>query len=276
MAETPLSNTVLDIGVLYPFGTAHPAPPTELIGTYTCPPKKPNERIVKLSWKAPTDTPDLGETIVLRNDKEIARIQAGTTEFLDDISSGSNLEQCADYATYCLISVDVLCREGDFSAFITNLSAKANVFVDQLRRLLKDDPPDPRVRRWTDDDLILHLDQAICDINATPLTTNFSCETLPQRLCNLLMTAARISALRAQATLEAAKEFSMGVGGINMSLDRSGKYLALINAEQTAYEKQRDKIKLNFLISGVPGEGILTSPLPFRIRTFAPRQFRVR
>lgn len=270
------SNTILDTAVLYPAGTAHPAPPTLLTALYTCPPKQPNTRIVKLSWTAPASTPDLKEVIILRNDKEVGRVVAGTTEFFDGVAVDSMLEQCSEYVTYCLVSVDVLDIEGVISELITNLSAQANFLVDRLRRTLKDDPPDPRVRRWTDDDLILYLDLALCDLNVTPLATNFNCETLPQNMCNLLLTAARIEALQAQASIEVAKEFSMSAGGINMNIDRSPKYVALLTAERQAYEKLRDKVKLNFLMSRVQGEGVLSSPLPFRIRTFAPRQFRIR
>ena len=265
-----ISSTALDLAVLHPAGSTHPAAPTALQATYTVQTRNANQRAVRISWTAPAATPDLAAVQVWRNDVLVAEVAAGITQYVDQ--DGGD----ADFATYYLVSQDVLGNLGPISDLITNFTLRANTLVDTMRRSLKDDPPDPRVRRWTDDDLLLYLNQALSDVNVTPLQTTFTLQTLPQNLFNLLVTGARIFALESQAGVEAAKEFNMGVGGISMNIDRSPKYQALAANEKQSYEKQRDKVKLNFLMSRVHGEGIISSPLAFKIRTFAPRQFRIR
>jgi hypothetical protein len=180
-----------------------------------------------------------------------------------------------NYVTYYITSIDVQGNESLPSDFITNLSLKVNDFVERLRKVLKDSPTDPRVRRWSDELILENLLRARDDINSTPLHTAFTLDNWPDILNSLIVMGARIFCVQTQATEEAAKEFSMGVGGISMNLTRTGLYLNISSQEIQMYEKQRDKVKLNFVM-GVAGEGILSASLPFRIRTYAPRQYRVR
>ena len=276
MSDNQLSENVLDLAVLWPASSVHPLPPTAVTATYSVDPRNANTKAINLAWVAPANSPDLMLYQIWRNDVKIAEVLSSETTYRDESPSAD-----ADYASYFIVSMDIFESVSDPSEIITNLSLRANTLVDQLRRTLKDSPPDPRVRRWTDCELLLYLDMALSDINATPLRTNFSLDTLPVRpqapdLSNLLLVGARIAAHDSQAGLEVSKEFNMGAGGITMSIDRSQKYIALSSAERAAYEKQRDKIKLNFLMSTVAGEGVLNSSLPFKIRTYAPRQYRVR
>ena len=275
MADQIPSN-VLDTAVLYPSTAVHPLPPTALSASYTAQPRNANVKAVSLSWTAPAASPDVDAYEIWRNDEKLAEVPASETSYLDDGPSGD-----VDYASYFVVSRDIYGAVSTPSDIITNLSLRANTLVDTLRTTLKDNPVDPRARRWTDCELLLYLNIALSDINATPLRTNFSLDTLPVRprvpdMFTLLIMGARIAAHDSQSGLEISKEFNMGAGGVTMSIDRSQKYMSLSAAERTAYEKQRDKIKLNFTMSMVSGEGVLSSSLPFRIRTYAPRQYRVR
>jgi len=268
---TLLPPSILDQIVLYGFSTVHPLPPTGLAAIYTTDPLDRNGNRIKLSWTPAPNQPDVALFRIYRNGCAIGTVPVGTTEFIDPDTGGD-----VSFFTYYVSAIDVTLIEGPLSESICNFTQTANRFIDELRRSLKDSPPDPRVQRWTDDDLWLALRMAISRINAIPMNTNFNFDTLPPDLFAYVIVAARIAALRSQASLEAAKEFSMGVGGTSININRSGVYNTLLSSEEQAFATEIKSIKLNFTMRTVHGEGILTSPLPFRIRTFAPRQFRVR
>jgi hypothetical protein len=270
-SDESISGEALDQIALYTKGTVHPPVPGTLVAIYTCLPNKTNTKAVKLTWTAPANAPDVVSYAIYRNDVQVDEVLAPTTEYYDVIGSGD-----LNYATYYVVAKDSLGQEGALTEGITNFTLTVNTYIDTLRRSLKDNPLDPRVRRWTDEDLLLYLTQALSDLNVTPVQTSFTLETLPKNMFNLLLTGARIAAHDSQSGLEIAKEFNMGVGGLSMTIDRSAKYVSLSTAERTAYDKQRDRVKLNMVMSMVHGEGILSSDLPFKIRTFAPRQYRVR
>lgn len=249
---------------------ATPLPPTALAATYTTNPLNRNHNLIKLTWTPAPAQPAVTKFNIYRNGAKLADVDAPVAEYSDNGSGGDN-----SFFTYYVSAVDPG-GEGPLSESICNFSQMANRYIDELRRSLKDSPPDPRVQRWTDDDLWLALRMAISRINAIPMNTNFDFDTAPPDFFNYIIVGARIAALRSQSSLEAAKEFSMGVGGTSINLNRGGVYNTLVQSEDTAFTSEIKSIKLNMTMRTVYGEGILTSPLPFRIRTFSPRQFRVR
>lgn len=269
---TLLPESVLDLLFLYPFNVVHPTPPTGLAATYTTAGGDRNRNQIKLTWVAPVDMPDVVSYNVYRNDSKIANVpNVAPLVYLDNGTGGE-----VEFFTYFMTSVDVTGAESTVSESICNFSQKTNQFIDHLRRSLKDSPADPRVRRWDDDDLWLALRQGISRVNSIPMNTAFNFDTMPEDLFNYVIVAARLTALRQQASLEAAKEFSMGVGGASININRSGVYGSLVSQEEAAFATEIKSIKLNFTMRTVHGEGLLTNTLPFRIRTFSPRQFRVR
>jgi hypothetical protein len=265
--------SILDEIVLYPFNVIHPLPPTAMVASYSTNPQDKNKHLIRLTWTPALNQPDVASYNIYRNGAKLANVPvtASPLEYLD-INSGGDV----DFFTYYMTAVDVLGNEGSVSDSICNFSQKVNRFIDYLRRSLKDNPPDPRVQRWSDDDLWLALKMALSRVNAIPMLTAFNFDTAPDDLFNYILVAARIAAVRSQQTLEAAKEFNMGVGGTSISISRTAIYGGMISAEEQAWQKEIENIKRWFTMRTVFGEGIVTSPLPFRIRTFAPRQFRVR
>ena len=264
--------SVLNNVVLYPYNVAHPVPPTGLVATYTTDPLNRNTNLIKLTWVAPTLAPDVLNFNVYRNGAIIATVpNVAPLAYLDN-TTGANVT----FFTYYATSVDALGNESPVSVSICNFSQTANNYIDTLRRSLKDNPADPRVQRWTDDDLWLAIQQGLSRVNAIPMNTSFNLDTAPADLFNYIIVASRIAALRSQSSLEVAKEFSMGVGGATINMNRSSAYNSLVNAEDAAFASEIKSIKLNFTMRTVHGEGILTSTMPFKIRTFSPRQYRVR
>lgn len=269
---TLLPNSVLDLIFLYPFGTLHPTPPTNLAAIYTTSGADRNRNLIKLTWTAPVSMPDVASYNVYRNGVLLANVaNTAPLVYLDEGTGGD-----VEFFTYFLTSVDVSGNESDPSVSICNFSQRANQFITELRRSLKDNPPDPRVQRWSDDDLWLALRMGMSRVNSIPMNTNFNFDTMPEDLFNYVIVASRIAALRMQSSLEAAKEFSMNVGGASMTLNRSAIYNSLISAEDSSFATEIKSIKLNFTMRTVHGEGFAQSSMSFKIRTYAPRQYRIR
>lgn len=269
---TLLPESVLDLLFLYPFNVEHPLPPTNIVATYTTSPSDRNKNLIKLTWTAPVNMPDVVSYNIYRNDSFIASVPNKAPLVYLDSGTGGDTE----FFTYFMTSVDAIGTEGGVSLSICNFSQRTNQYLDHLRRSLKDNPVDPRVRRWDDDDLWMFLRMGLSRVNSIPMNTSFNFDTLPEDLFNYVIVAARLAGLRQQASVEAAKEFSMGIGGATININRSGVYNTLISSEETAFAAEIKSIKLNFTMRTVHGEGLLSSTLPFRIRTFAPRQYRVR
>jgi len=269
---TTLPQSVLDMIFLYPFNVVHPTPPTGLSAIYTTASVNRNSNLIKLTWIAPANMPDVVSYNIYRNDSLIASApNTAPLVYLDDGTGGDS-----KYFTYYITSVDVAGNESAVSEAICNFSQRANQFVDELRRSLKDNPPDPRVRRWDDDELWLALRMGISRVNSIPMNTNFNFDTMPEDLYNYVIVAARLTALRQQSSLEAAKELTMGIGSASLNINRASVYNTLISTEDAAFATEIKSIKLNFTMRTVHGEGLLSSTLPFKIRTLAPRQYRVR
>lgn len=269
---TLLPPSVLDLLILYPFNIVHPVPPTALSAIYTTSPSNNNNNLIKLTWAAPVNMPDVVNFNVYRNDGQIAIVpNVAPLAYLDNGTGGE-----VEFFTYFMTSVDAMGKESLPSIPICNFSQTANKYISELRRSLKDNPSDPRVQRWTDDDLWMALRQGLSRINAIPMNTNYNFDTMPSDMFNYVLVAARLAALRFQASLEVAKEFTMNAGGTSMSINRSALYNSLVSSEEGSFAAEIKSIKLNFTMRTVHGEGILTSTMPFKIRTFAPRQYRVR
>lgn len=264
--------SVLDLLFLYPFNVVHPTPPTGLAAIYTTAGGDKNRQQIKLTWVAPVGMPDVVSYNIYRNDCLIANVaNTAPLVYLDNGTGGE-----VKYFTYYMTSIDVAGNESTVSSAICNLSQKANQFVDDLRRSLKDNPPDPRVQRWSDDDLWMSLRMGMSRVNSIPMNTNFNFDTMPEDLYNYVIVAARLAALRMQSSLEAAKEFTMGIGGATININRAGVYNTLISTEDASFATEIKSIKLNFTMRTVHGEGLLSATMPFKIRTYAPRQYRVR
>jgi len=249
-----------------------PQPPTALAATYTTNPLNRNQNQISVSWTASV-TAGVVSYNVYRNGCLLGNVLASAAPVFVDSGTGGDIP----FFTYYMTAVDATPTESIPSVSICNFTQRANQFIDALRSSLKDNPTDPRVQRWTDDDLWLALNMGLSRVNSIPMNTYFNFDTAPKDLFNYILVAARIAALRSQTSLEVAKEFTMSAGGgMSVNMNRTSPYVALTNAEDASFAAEIKSIKLNFTMRTVHGEGILTSTLPFKIRTFSPQQYRVR
>jgi len=248
-------------------------PPTDLVGTYQNKPTNKNLVEVKLTWVAPIGSDPFDKYNIYRNDVKIADVDNTTLEYID-----TDLSATVNYVTYYLTTWKdgTPATESDYSVYLSNYSTAFTVLIERLRRLLMDYPVDPRMIRWTDEDLIEYLNIAIGDINATPPQSCYTLASFPCGWDSLILTRAKFEAWLSRAGLEAAKEFGFSYGGVSLTIDRSGKYGSISQQAWASYNERLTKAKLGSLMSSIAPMGIVSSDLPFKIRTYAPRQYRVR
>lgn len=274
----PISATLggydlLDRVVLYPYTIIHPIPPTNLTATYINKSKNANVLGVKLVW---TDSSlDIDSYKIYRNEILLTTVAYTEKEYIDyDINGG------VDYVSYYIVSVDIYGTESEPSNIVSNYSTAFMDLMERLRKMLADNPADVRMKRWTDEDLITFLDISLDDLNAEPPMTHYSYEDLLNARIDswrsLILTRAKIEALTSRASVEIAKEFSYSFGGVNLNVQRGSKYQGLAQMMMTSYQDQLKRRKLAHLMSLITPTGIMSNPLPFKVRVYAPRQYRVR
>jgi len=249
-------------------------PPNSVTGSYQNKSTNKNTLQVKLVWTAPVGSDPFDKYFIYRNDIKLAEVDDLITQYLDESSMGS-----VNYVSYYVTThkSGATPSESGISNIASNYSLAFEDLIARLREsYLMDIPADPRMKRWTDEQLIEYINVGVDDVNTEPPTSRYTLETLPPGWRSLVLIRAKIEALSSRAGLEVAKEFQFAFGGVSVGIDRSQKYLAVSTAERTAYNERLHKAKLASVMFAVSPGGILTSDLPFKIRTYAPRQYRVR
>ena len=250
-------------------------PPTGLAGNYQNKASNVNTLQTKLTWVAPTGSDPFDKYYIYKNDLKIADVDDAVLVYYDE-----DMAKSVNYATYYVTTwKDALPSpiESIPSDYLSNFSLAFEDLITRLRNsYLMDNPTDSRMKRWTDEQLLEYLNIGLDDVNTEPPMTNYNYETIPQPWRSLILMRAKFEALTSRASIEVAKEFNFGFGGVSVTIDRSGKYLAVGQQEWNAYNDRLHKAKLAHVMSFVSPQVLLTSDLPFKIRTFAPRQYRVR
>ena len=144
--------------------------------------------------------------------------------------------------------------------------------INALAIRLKDNRPelyrvDEQERKWNDEELYSFLYYGLSDINGTPPAwTNYNFATLPAQMHALLLMGAQIMSLIAEATLQAANDFSYNDNGLTVTLSRSGKYMAIASAMWTIYMTMLTKVKTFLGFSLTEFVGVKTSMMPISVR----------
>ncbi len=159
-------------------------------------------------------------------------------------------------------------------------SYEVDSLADILRIRLKDNHPDYRKQRWTDDELKVFIQNSLWDINVTPPMTTYFFEddyynSVPDWK-GLILEGAVMFALIAQGIFEIGKEFSYSDNGISITIDRSGKYQSIANMLLTNYEAKKTMVKKNYFMKALTPNVIKSGELEQRLRTYAPSQYRIR
>jgi hypothetical protein len=155
---------------------------------------------------------------------------------------------------------------------IVNIEARTEDMMNRLRRILKD----PNKRRWQDEELITYLDQGAWMLNAMPPYTSYGLEQVPFAWEGLVLMGAQACAYLAQAGFEVAKEFSYSDMGLSITIERSMKYNTLGGAIMNTFATQGASLKKSWLHVATGPAALIREPMPFKIRTYSPYQWRIR
>lgn len=266
---------------LYPANTPHPLPPSNLDAQYISQPnttlQNANTPGIKLTWQINVNSPDVVAYRVYKNDVPMTPSTITDLFYLDTKDDGET------YVSYSVVSIDTEGNESARSEVISNYSSVVDRLINDLRAVLRDNwmtatnPPAPDYckRKYSDAELLIQLRRALNDINITPVQTNYTFEQASQEWYDMLLTGAQIFASISQGLLEIGKEFNYSDNGISITINRSSNYKGFADSLLTNYVKQRDRVKLNQIMK-FGGAGIVSTDMAFKIRTYAPRQWRIR
>lgn len=153
-----------------------------------------------------------------------------------------------------------------------------------LRVMLKDLPDDvyrslntlveeQRGERWSDEILLVYINQAIADINLEPPHTSYDLSNFPEAYKSCVINGAMIFALIAEAVIQTGENFSYSDNGISLSINQSAGYQSLAQMLLSGYTQMKKDIKRAMRPQAA---GLKSSPAPVRIRSYAPRQWTYR
>lgn len=166
----------------------------------------------------------------------------------------------------------------------TIMTKRERELVNILRCMLKDLPDDvyrslntlveeQRGERWTDTQLLVYVNQAVADLNAEPPLTTFTIENFPDSLRACIVNGAVIFALIAEGILQVGEQFSYSDNGISLSINLAQGYQSMAQMLLSSYVQLKKDIKKSFRPQAA---GIHSAPAPYRIRSYAPRQWTYR
>jgi hypothetical protein len=168
--------------------------------------------------------------------------------------------------------------------FLVSNPGSASYQIDNLANILrlrlKDNHPDYRKQRWTDEELFTFIQNGLWDINVTPPATTYFFmddyyDSVPEWK-SLIIDGALIFALQAQGIFEIGKEFSYSDNGISITIDRSNKYFSIFNTLTQMYMKSKELVKKQYFMKTLNPHVIKSGELEQRLRTYAPSQYRIR
>jgi hypothetical protein len=155
---------------------------------------------------------------------------------------------------------------------VPQYSLKEMNLINALSIRLKDNRPelyrvDEQERKWHDEELYSFLYYSLLDINGfPPAWTNYSFIDMPPQLESLLLLGAQIMAIIAEATLQAANDFSYNDNGLTVTLSRSGKYMAIASMLYNWYAAALAKVKRYLGFELTHFIGIKSTKMPISIR----------
>ena len=155
---------------------------------------------------------------------------------------------------------------------IPEYSAIERALIEALSIRLKDNRPelyrvDIQEAKWHMEELYSFLYYALLDVNGgPPFWTDYTFDTLPSQLHGLLLLAAQITAIIAEATLQAANDFSYNDNGLTVTLSRSGKYMQIASMLWQQYSMMLAKVKrmLGFKLTQWVGVKVERAPISVR------------
>ena len=171
--------------------------------------------------------------------------------------------------------------ESTADASVGTVSARERALVNRLRVLLRDGPDVQmrslntlvearRGRRWTDEVLLVNLQQSIGYINGVPPFQSYTLDDVPEAWDGVVCMGGMVFALFGESIVQNGEAFSYADNGISLSINTAAGYSGIAGTLMSAWSAQVTNMKKAIRPFGA---SIKSSPLPVRIRNFAPRQW---
>jgi len=144
--------------------------------------------------------------------------------------------------------------------------------VNALRIRLKDNRPelyrvDEQEEKWHDEELYSFLFYGLSDFNGhPPYWTDYTFDTLPGQCHGIVILVSQIFAIIAEATLQAANDFSYNDNGLTVTLSRSGKYMAIASQLWNMYLQFVPRVKRFLGFQLTQFVGVKTQRMPISVR----------
>ncbi len=155
---------------------------------------------------------------------------------------------------------------------IPEYSLAERALINALRMRLKDNRPelyrvDEQEQKWFDEELYSFLYYGLADFNGIPpFWTSYTFETLPAQVHPMVLLVAQIFSLIAEATLQAANDFSYNDNGLTVTLSRSGKYMAIAGQLWGMYGPGAARVKRFMGFDLTSWVGVKTQRMPISVR----------
>jgi len=164
---------------------------------------------------------------------------------------------------------------------ISPMTETEKLLIHRLRAMLKDIPEENmrtlntlienhRGYRWSDEILLVYLQTAMADINASPPLTVYTLNGVPLSWHACVLTGAMIFALVGEAIYQNGESFSYSDGGISLTINLSQGYQGIAQMMLTGYQEQKKQLKMTLRPEL---RAIKSSPSPVHIRSYAPRMW---
>ena len=151
-------------------------------------------------------------------------------------------------------------------------------YIKCLRSFLRDKNPnelqiDEHKYLYTDDGLVVFTHLALNDVNAYPAKTGYALADVPVQWRTLLVIGASIFSLISRGLLENMNQFQYSDAGLSLTIQRAAHFQSTEQALFTQYVQMKTTIKAQWKVKPAL---IMRANVPFHIRTYAPRQWRLR
>ena len=161
------------------------------------------------------------------------------------------------------------------------ITAVEKYYIKCLRTFLRDkNPNEVRIKSYdgesylySDEDLVIFAHMALNDVNAYPAKTGYTLHQIPLQWRTLVIMGASIFSLISRGLLENMNQFNYSDAGLSLTLQRAAHFQTTESALFPQYVQMKTTIKAQWKVRP---HVVMRGAPPFHVRSFSPRQWRLR
>jgi len=166
----------------------------------------------------------------------------------------------------------------DFNPPEFRITPTEKYYIKCLRALLRDDNPnawdlDEPGYLYKDDQLVIFAHLALNDVNSYPRKTNYALNEIPPQWRTLVVLGASVFGLISRGILENQNQFDYSDSGLTLNIKRADHYRSSSDAIFQKYVEAKTIVKAHWKVAPY---ALIRPSVPFHVRSYAPRQWRIR